>query len=127
MVPPPISSRQQPSSRSSCVRHGFGGGQRLERGVADHDAGAIDGGDDILRRGDGGGDDMHVDFELLADHADGIANAVLRVDQKFLREHVQDFAIFGKGDGARGIHGAAHVFALDIARRDGRARCRRGC
>ena len=59
---------------------GFGGGQRLERGVGDHHAGAIDGGDHILRGRRRGGDDVHVDFELLPDHADGIANVVLRVD-----------------------------------------------
>jgi hypothetical protein len=58
---------------------------------------------------------VHVDFELLADHADGIADAVLAIDDEFLREHVQDVAIFRKRDGARGVHGAAHVFALDVA------------
>ena len=60
--------------------HGFGGGQRLERRFADHHAGAIHGGDDILRGRRRGGDDVHVDFEFLPDHADGIADAVLAID-----------------------------------------------
>ena len=59
---------------------------------------------------------MDVGFEALADHADGVANAVLRVDQKFVRENVQDFAVFGKRDVAGGIDGAANVVAFDVAR-----------
>ena len=96
--------------------HGFRRGQRLERGVADHDAGAIDGRDHVLRGGHRSRDDMHVYFQLLSDHSDGIADVVLVIDQKILREHVQDFAIVGQGDGARGVHGTAHVLFLDIAR-----------
>ena len=59
---------------------------------------------------------MHVHFELQADHADGVADAVLLVHPEFLREHVQNFAVFRQGDGARGVHGTADVFPLDIAR-----------
>ena len=36
--------------------------------------------------------------------------------QKFVRQDVQHFAVFGKRDVARGIDGAAHVFAFDVAR-----------
>ena len=103
------------------MRQAFGGGQRLENRVVDHDAGAIHGGDDILRGGAGRGDDVNVDFEALADHADGVANAVLRVDQKFLRQHVQHFAVFGQRDVARGVDGAANVVALDVARASAQA------
>ena len=96
--------------------HGIRRGQRLERGVADHDAGAIDGGDHVLRRRDRRRDDVHVYFQALPDHADGIADVVLLVDQKFLRQHMQNFAVFGKRNGARGVHGPAHVLLFDIAR-----------
>jgi len=58
---------------------------------------------------------MHVDFKPLPNHAERIANAVLRVDHEFMRQNVQNFAIFGKGDVARGIYGTANVVALDVA------------
>src|SRR5258708_20155334 len=59
---------------------------------------------------------MDVYFEALAEHADGVANAALRIDNEFMRKDVQDFAIFRKRDVARGVDGAAHVFALDVSR-----------
>ena len=109
---------QQAAAKFALVlrKHGVGGGQRLERGIADDDAGAIDGRDHVLRGRDRSRDDVHVYFEALADHADGIADVVLLVDEKFLREHVQNFAVFRKRNGARGVHGAAHVLSFDIAR-----------
>jgi hypothetical protein len=58
---------------------------------------------------------MNVGFEALADHADGVANAVLCVDHEFVGEDVQDFAVFGERDVAGGIDGAADVVALDVA------------
>src|ERR1700722_2253409 len=102
---------------------GFGGSERLEYGVIDANTGAIHGGDDILRRGAGSRDDMHVGFEALANHADGVADIVLRIQEKFLRQHVQDFAIFGKLHAASSFNGAANVVALNIAgtRADGDA------
>src|SRR5580700_12276826 len=59
---------------------------------------------------------MDVGFQTLADHPDRVANTLLRVHQKFVREDMEDFAILGESDVARGIDGAAHVFAFDIAR-----------
>src|SRR5580704_15363864 len=59
---------------------------------------------------------MDVRFEALADHADGIANSVLCVDHEFVRENVQNFAVFGKGDVASCVDSATHVVALDVAR-----------
>src|SRR5271154_5801742 len=73
---------------------GFGGGERLEHGIVHAHAGAIYGGDDILGGGAGGGDDVDVRFQALADHAEGVADVILRVQRKFLREDVQDFAVF---------------------------------
>src|SRR6266478_1551108 len=57
---------------------------------------------------------MDVGFQALADHAGGVANAVLGVDHELVRENVEDFAVFGEGDIARGIDGAAHVVTLDV-------------
>ena len=59
---------------------------------------------------------MHVRFEMLADHSNGVADAVVRVHDKFVRKDVKNFTIFGKGDVARGVHGSLHVVAFDVAR-----------
>src|ERR1700722_6781113 len=102
---------------------GFGGGQRLKDGVVDSNAGAIHGGDDILGRGARGGDDVHVGFEALAHHADGVADIVLSVEKKFLGKDVKNFAVFGKLNAAGRFNGATHVIALNVAgtRADGDA------
>src|SRR5277367_763159 len=102
---------------------GFGGSERLENRVVDADARAIHGGDNILGGGAGGGDDVHVGFEALADHADGVADIILGVEKKFLGKDVEHFAIFGKLHPASGFDGATHVVTLNIAgpRADGDA------
>ena len=41
---------------------------------------------------------------------------ILPIEEKFLRKDVQDFAIVGQSDVARGFHGAANVVRLHIAR-----------
>ncbi len=52
---------------------GFRGSERLQNCIADDDAGAIRGSDQILRGGNRGRNDVNVDFETLPNHADGIA------------------------------------------------------
>src|SRR5215470_16396465 len=94
---------------------GFGGSKRLENGVADEDAGFVGGSDEILRRGDRRRDDVNVGFKTLADHAEGVADAVLRVDAKFMGEDVEDFAVGRERDVASGVDGAANVVAFDVA------------
>jgi hypothetical protein len=59
---------------------------------------------------------MNVGFEALADHADSVADAVLRIDHEFVGEDVEDFAILGERDVASGVDGAADIVALDVAR-----------
>src|SRR5713226_6480389 len=59
---------------------------------------------------------MDVDFETLADHADGVAYSDLRIHPEFMREDVQDFAVFWKRDVAGGVHGTADILALDVSR-----------
>src|ERR1700722_189334 len=95
---------------------GFGGSERLKDRVVHAHARAIYRGDDILRGGAGGGDDVDVCFQPLADHADRVADIILRVERKFLRQHVQHFAVFGQLHAARGFDGPAHVVALHVAR-----------
>ena len=59
---------------------------------------------------------MYVRLEPLAHHADRVANVVLRVEKKFLRQHVKDFAVFGQVYAASRFNRAANVFALHVAR-----------
>src|SRR6266566_3110557 len=94
----------------------FGGSERFENGIGDEDAGLVRRGDEILRGGNGGSHEMNVRFQPLADHADGVAYAVLRIHDEFMRKDVKDFAVFRKRDVAGGVHSAAHVFALDVSR-----------
>jgi hypothetical protein len=58
---------------------------------------------------------MDVGFEALADHADGVTDAVLCVNHKFVGQDMEHFAIFGKRDVAGGVDGAPNVVAFDVA------------
>src|SRR5580704_10720419 len=89
--------------------------QRLEHRIANQNSRFVRGGNQVLRSRHRGGNQMHVGFQALADHADRVANAVLRVDDKFVRQNVQHFAVFGKRNVAGSVDGAAHIVALDIA------------
>src|SRR5437667_30565 len=95
---------------------GFRGSERFENCIGDEDSSLVRVGDEILGGGDGGSDEMNVHFQPLANHADGVANAVLRIHHEFVRKDMKDFAVFGQGDVASGVDGAAHVFALDVSR-----------
>ena len=67
--------------------------------------------DDVLRRALGARDDVDLGLEPHARHADGLADAVLRVDDEFLRQDVQDLLVRRDRDGTRGVD-----HALDVAR-----------
>src|SRR5690349_2362366 len=95
---------------------GLGGSEGLEHRVADENSRFVGGGDEVLRRGDRGSNDINVGDQALANHTDGITNAVLRIDNEFVGKDVEDFAVFGERNVARGIYGAANVFALNVAR-----------
>src|SRR5437879_6736379 len=82
---------------------GFRGSKWFENRIVDKNAGLVRGGDEILRGGNGGSHQMDVDFQALADHADGVAYAVLRIHHEFVRKDVEDFAGFGKRDVAGGV------------------------
>src|SRR5580704_6362409 len=95
---------------------GFSGGERLEDRIIHAHAGAVNCCDDILGGGAGCGDDVDVCLEALADHANRVADVVLRVERKFLRQDVQDFAVFRQLHAAGCFDRAAHVVALHVAR-----------
>src|ERR1700760_2036539 len=85
VVPPPMSSRQTPRSRSSCVRQ---------------DSAEASGSNTVSA------------IRMPA----RVANAVLRIDEKFVWKNVEHFAIFWKCDVARSVDGAANVVTFDVAR-----------
>src|SRR5712692_2011846 len=67
---------------------------RLQHRPAHLHAGQVHRADDVLlRRGRGGGD-VHVSLESLAQQSDWLADAVPAVEEKFLRENMQDHAVF---------------------------------
>src|SRR5207248_9710689 len=74
---------------------------------ANENAGFVRRGDEILRCGDGGSDHVNVGDQTLTNHAQGIADAVLRINDEFVREDVQDFAVFRERNVACGVDGAA--------------------
>ena len=79
------------------------------------DAGAVDARDDVLRRRGAAGDDVDVDLEPGAGHADRRADAVLLVDDEVLRQHVQDLAAARQRHRLGGVDRAPHVLARDLA------------
>ena len=65
----------------------------------------------MTRLGDaaGAGGEVEVDLEAVADHADGVVDAGLIVEDELLREEVQDFAVGREGDGAGAVDGCADL------------------
>ena len=94
---------------------GFGGGDGFEHSLGDFEAGAVGAGDGALKGAAGAGGDVQVDFEAGADHAHGVEDAGLIVDDELARQQVQDFAIGRTLHGAGALDGGLHVFAGDFA------------
>src|SRR6185503_8793008 len=92
----------------------------LEHDVLYREAATLHALHDVLRGADGARHEMHLGFETNARHADRLANAFLRVDDEFLRQHVNDALIGRDGDGARGVDDALDVAGADlfVANRD---------
>ncbi len=94
---------------------GFGGGDGLEDGLGDFEAGLVGAGDDALLGAGRTGGDVEIDFEAIADHADGVVDAGLLVEDELLREEMDDLAVGRQRDGAGAIDGGADFFAGDLA------------
>jgi hypothetical protein len=92
-------------------QHRLGRGERLEHDVGDVEAGAVAALDDVLRRGDGAGDDVDLRLQAHAGHAERLLDAVLLVDDVVLRQDVQHLAVHRDRDRLRGVD-----HALDVAR-----------
>ena len=94
---------------------GLGGGDRLEHGFGDFKPGAVGAGDGALQGAARAGGDVQIDFEPRADHAHRVEDAGLIVDDELARQQVQNLAVGRTLDGARALHGGAHIFARDLA------------
>ena len=101
-------------------QHGVARRELLEHDVLDREAAALHALDDVLRGADGARHEMHLGFEPHARHADRLADAFLRVDDEFLRQHVDDALIGRDRDGARRVDDALDVAGADlfVANRD---------
>src|SRR5207248_9537392 len=77
-------------------------------------AGAAAALDDVLGATDRSGDDVDLRLEAHAAHSQGFLDAVLLVDDEFLRQHMEDFAVLRDVDGAGGVDDARHVRGTDL-------------
>ena len=55
------------------------------------------------------GDHVHPGLEADAGHADGLADALLAVDDEFLGQHVEDLLVGGNGHRPRRVDHPVHV------------------
>src|SRR5207237_8197051 len=62
------------------------------------------------------GDDVRLDAEARAEHADRVRDVVLAIDDVVARDNVDDLAVRRDADDARAIEDARHVVRHDGAR-----------
>ncbi len=80
------------------AQHSIGAGQRLEDGVVHVHACAVHRGDHVLRGARTGGNHVDADFEAHGHHAQRIMHAALLVENEFLRQQVENFAVGGQAE-----------------------------
>ncbi len=94
---------------------GLSRGNRLQHRLGDFKPGAVGAGNRALQRRAGTGGDVQIDFEPRGDHAHGIEDAGLIVDDELARQQVQNLAVGRALHGAGALDSGAHVFARDLA------------
>jgi hypothetical protein len=75
------------------AEHRVAGTELAEHQVVHLQTAAADALDDVLRGADRAGDHVHPRLQAHAAHADGLADALLVVDDEFLRQDVQDLLV----------------------------------
>ena len=118
-MPPPMSMTATPISFSSSDRTASAG-ERFEHDVGHAEPAALDAADDVLHAAGRRGDEVHSHLQAYAAHADGIAYAVLVVDDVFARQDVEDLAVGVDRYRARPFEDALEVDAGHFATRDRR-------
>src|ERR1043165_5989674 len=91
------------------------GGELFQHHVGDDQPGAVHRVDGVLSRSYRTRDDVDFYCETRADHTDRIVDAVLVVDDEFLRQSIDDLATGGKLNRARGVDRASDVVGDDLA------------
>ena len=114
VVPPPMSTRQTPSSSLVVSQHRLTGGELLEDDVIHFEAAAAYALDNVLCRAHRAGHHVHARLQAHPGHTDGLFDTFLTVDDEFLRQDVQDFLVRGNRHRARGIDNPVHVGGGDL-------------
>ncbi len=80
----------------------------------DDDIGPLDAGPEVLEQGHRARDDVDVDLELDAVHAQRVVNPVLLIDDELLGNDVDDLPVGGDGNGFRLLEHPADVLLGDF-------------
>ena len=97
------------------VQDRLAGRERLEHDVVDGQAGPIHRAHHVMHGRHRAGDDVHLDLEPDARHADRLADPVAVVHDEILRQDVDDLAILRQADRARGLDRALDVRLAHLA------------
>ena len=121
VVPAPMSIRPDAELLLVVGQDGGARGDLVEDDLLDVDPGPLDAGPEVLDEGDGAGDDVDVDLELDAVHAQRIADPVLLVHDELLGDDVDDLPVGRDRDGLGLLDDPADVVAgdLPVLARDG--------
>ena len=113
----PSANIQQADAQLALIglEHTLGAGQRLEDGVQNFHAGAIQRGHSVLRHGGKRSHYMHLHLELGTQHAGGIAHAVLLIHNELLRQQMHDLPIWRQRYRPGFFHGVADIVTSDLA------------
>src|SRR5438477_7076552 len=95
--------------------HALARGKPRAHDVFDVEARPMHALDDVLDRGLSSGDDVGLDLEALAGHADRVAHALLPVDRVSARDDVDDLAVGCDADRARGLDHPLDVVLADLS------------
>ena len=91
------------------VQHHFGGGQRVEHKLRDFHAGSRHALAQVFHAGSRGGDDVRLDFQAIAVHADRHVNAILPIHVEAALDDMDDLAVMRDGHGPGRIHRPADI------------------
>ena len=89
--------------------------ERLEDDAQRLQAGALDALEHVGDEARAAGDDVRVDFQASAGHADRIADAFLAVDREVARQRVDDLTVAGQVDDLARVDHAPNVAGGDLA------------
>ena len=98
------------------TQHGIGGGKRLKHRVIYMDSGLVHRCDHVLRGARRGSHHVNPHLEPRRHHSQGIVYARLIVEDEFLRQQMQNFAVGGQGNRARLIHRQLDLIASNLTR-----------